>query len=136
MTFQGAKRQENDLQGQFMQLMLAQLKYQDPMEPLKEGEFFTQMAQFSVASGVETLNKNLEETLGILLYSLQSQRFTAAASLVGKRCGWETESGLFDGVIQGVSYKDGGVLLLCGEHRVPLEHVTFVGGMTGGDTDD
>ena len=47
-------------QDQFLELMLAQMKNQDPMEPMDNGEFLTQIAQFTMASGVSDLNTSFE----------------------------------------------------------------------------
>ena len=48
----------------FLQLLVTQLRYQDPLDPQDNGEFISQMAQFSaleqmtnVASGLESLSK-------------------------------------------------------------------------------
>ncbi len=47
-------------QEEFLELMTAQLKNQDPMEPMENGEFLGQMAQFSTVSGIEEMSKSLE----------------------------------------------------------------------------
>lgn len=47
-------------QDEFLKLMTAQLKNQDPMEPMDNGEFLGQMAQFSTVSGIEEMQKSLE----------------------------------------------------------------------------
>lgn len=47
-------------QDEFLELMTAQLKNQDPMKPMDNGEFLGQMAQFSTVSGIEGMQKALE----------------------------------------------------------------------------
>jgi len=47
-------------QNEFLELMLAQLKNQDPFQPLENGEFVAQMAQFSTVSGIEEMNASLK----------------------------------------------------------------------------
>lgn len=47
-------------QGEFLELMMAQLKHQDPMKPMDNGEFLGQMAQFSTVSGIEKMQKSME----------------------------------------------------------------------------
>ena len=45
-------------QEDFMKLLVAQLSYQDPLEPQENGEFIAQMAQFGTVSGVQELQKS------------------------------------------------------------------------------
>lgn len=47
-------------QKEFLELMMAQLKHQDPMEPMDNGEFLGQMAQFSTVTGIEAMQGSLE----------------------------------------------------------------------------
>ena len=43
-------------QDEFLELMMVQLKNQDPMEPMDNGEFLGQMAQFSTVSGLSLIH--------------------------------------------------------------------------------
>lgn len=63
---------------QFLQLLVSQLQYQNPLEPMAQEEFLGQLAQFSMLDGVEQLNVNFES-----LIKLQS--LSQGADLVGKR---------------------------------------------------
>ncbi len=47
-------------QDDFLELMMQQLKNQDPMEPMDNGEFLGQMAQFSTVSGIESMEASLK----------------------------------------------------------------------------
>lgn len=67
-------------QEQFLELMIAQLKNQDPMKPMQNGEFLGQMAQFGTVSGIQDLQKSFTE----LSTSLQSNQALMASSLVGR----------------------------------------------------
>ncbi len=72
---------KNDLgQDAFLQLMVAQLRNQDPMKPMENGEFLTQIAQFSQVTGLQDLQKSFDE----LSSSLVSNQALQAASLVGR----------------------------------------------------
>ena len=46
-------------QADFLALMTAQLKNQDPTKPVDNTEYVAQMAQFSTLSGVTETNRNL-----------------------------------------------------------------------------
>lgn len=47
-------------QGDFLELMMQQLKHQDPMKPMDNGEFLGQMAQFSTVSGIEAMAESMD----------------------------------------------------------------------------
>ena len=66
-------------QDDFLKLMTAQLQAQDPMKPLDNSQFVSQMAQFSTVSGIQ----NLQNSFASLASSLQSTNMLQASSLVG-----------------------------------------------------
>lgn len=66
-------------QDDFLKLMTAQLKNQDPMKPLENGEFFNQIAQFSQVAGLENLN----DQFGSLSSQMLSSQSLQASALVG-----------------------------------------------------
>ncbi len=67
-------------QDDFLTLMLAQIKSQDPMKPMENAEFITQMAQFSTVTGVQDLNTAFNDLAG----ALQVNQGLQAATLVGR----------------------------------------------------
>ncbi len=54
----------SDLQGSFLTLLVAQLKNQDPTNPMQNNELTTQLAQISTVSGIEKLNTTLGSVSG------------------------------------------------------------------------
>ena len=66
-------------QNEFLKLMLAQLKNQDPMKPMDPSEFLGQLAQFSTVTGIESMNGSLTG----LSDSLRSSQLLTGANLVG-----------------------------------------------------
>ncbi len=77
-----AETDENDELGQdeFLKLMIAQVKHQDPMKPMENGEFIAELAQFSTVSGIEQMQKALEDLAGAYGASQTLQ----ASQLVGR----------------------------------------------------
>ncbi len=67
-------------QDEFMKLMMAQLKNQDPMKPMDNGEFLGQMAQFSTVTGIGDMQASLET----LTETFSSNQTLQATSLVGQ----------------------------------------------------
>jgi len=66
-------------QNQFLQLLLAQLKNQDPMQPQDPSAFLSQLAQFSTVTGVQ----GMQESISQLTDSMRSSQALSGASLVG-----------------------------------------------------
>ena len=65
---------------EFLELLVAQLNNQNPLEPQDNGEFISQLAQFSSLEGIENLNSSM----GDILSSVHSSQALQAASLVGR----------------------------------------------------
>ncbi len=75
----------------FLTLLTQQLKYQDPLKPMENTEFVSQLAQFSqletmsnVGTSMETLKKSFETSLAIQSNSAQSVTNSTSVSLIGK----------------------------------------------------
>jgi flagellar basal-body rod modification protein FlgD len=77
---------END----FLQLLTVQLQNQDPLSPMSDTDFISQMATFSQLSAQDTLNTNFQD------YS-QGQSITSAQSYLGQTV---TVSGAAEGLAQ------------------------------------
>jgi flagellar basal-body rod modification protein FlgD len=75
-----APKQRSELgQEDFLKLMITQFKNQDPFEPMDNGDFLGQLAQFSTVKGISSLNDGFAG----LSASLESDQILQAASLVG-----------------------------------------------------
>jgi flagellar basal-body rod modification protein FlgD len=76
-------------QEEFLNLMVTQLKNQDPFKPLESGEFLGQLAQFGTVSGLVGLQTSFDG----LASSLVSNQALQAASLVGRTALAESDVG-------------------------------------------
>lgn len=71
----------NDMnQEDFLTLMTEQMKNQDPFQPADNGEFMSQMAQFSQVSAIESLSKSFEEFAA----NMASSQTLQATGLIGR----------------------------------------------------
>ena len=52
-------------QADYLQLLMQELTYQDPLNPIDNREFMTQMAQFSLLQEERTTNEHLTQLLGM-----------------------------------------------------------------------
>lgn len=87
-------------QDDFLNLLMTQLRYQDPMKPQNDTEFIAQLAQFSSLES----NKNMEGSIGDLstdmknfISTQQSSANASNTSLLGKEAKVEVKDIEFDG---------------------------------------
>ncbi len=107
-------------QDQFLQLMVAQLKSQDPLSPTDNGQFLAQLAQFSQLSGIEKLNTSFGDLLSL-------QEITQGSNLIGKTVSYKNSSGTANGVVLGSALDGSGKLSLqINKDLVPLNQVIGV----------
>lgn len=94
----------NDELGQeeFLELMTTQLKFQDPLKPMENGDFLAQMAQFGTVSGINELNTNFNT----LAASFESNQALQASTMVGRQVlvpaetGYLEEGGSLSGAVE------------------------------------
>ena len=72
---------DNELgKNEFMELLVAQMNNQNPLEPQDNTEFIAQLAQFSQVEGTENLNATVSDMAG----DLRSSQALQASSMVGQ----------------------------------------------------
>ena len=71
----------------FMTLMIAQMKHQDPTKPMDQMAFMRQLAEFSSLSGIQELNG----AFGELSTNLTGAQAVQASSLVGRSVAMDTQ---------------------------------------------
>lgn len=103
---------------QFMQLLVTQMQNQNPLDPMKDSDFISQLAQFSSLEGMQNLNTSFDQMLSL-------QQFTQGANLIGKQVQFKADdsSSLSSGVVDGVTVRDGAINLIVGGQQVPLTSV-------------
>ena len=105
-----------DNQG-FLQLLIAQLKNQDPSSPTDSATILTQTTQLAQM-------QSLEEQISTARESFALQMRAAAASLVGVSVGWQDADGAEQsGVVSAVSYAGTVPTLTVGDAEVTLDAV-------------
>jgi flagellar basal-body rod modification protein FlgD len=110
----------------FLQLLVAQMKYQDPLNPTDSGEFLAQSAQFTA---LEKMQAVADQTAQLVA----SQMAFGASSLVGRTVSWTTAEGVAQsGTVSGVQFGTQGPMLDVGGSMVPLGQVQSV--MGGSDS--
>ncbi|HEV7688126.1 MAG TPA: flagellar hook capping FlgD N-terminal domain-containing protein, partial [Acidimicrobiia bacterium] len=104
----------------FLKLLVAQLKYQNPMEPVDSSQFMAQTAQFTM---VEKLQAMAAQT-DALVAGEASQR---AAGLLGRQVSYLDHDGVAQtGVVTGTRFGTDGPVLVIGKTEIPLGDVREV----------
>ncbi len=103
---------------QFMQLLVAQIQNQDPLNPMSDADFAAQLAQFASLQGVDQLNTNFTSLL-------QLEGLTQGVNLVGRTVLYvPSGSGTpTQGTVQQVNTQNGQVQLTVGGNTVTLGQV-------------
>lgn len=115
----------------FFQLLAAQLRYQNPLEPLDNVQFMNQLTQFAVLQELVDLKAEIDkakEDLQKLQQAItQEEKLGRALSLVGLEVVVGGEGGATrTGLVTGVRLVNGEPYLLLGEEAVPLEEIVEV----------
>jgi flagellar basal-body rod modification protein FlgD len=104
----------------FLKLLVAQLKYQNPMEPVDSSQFMAQTAQFTM---VEKLQAMAAQT-DALVAGEASQR---AAGLLGRQVTYLDDKGAEQtGVVTGTKFGTDGPVLRLGKNEIALNDVREV----------
>lgn len=101
----------------FLQLLVAQMKYQDPLEPTSNTEYISQYAQFSQVESLQSMSSNMD--------------LQRASNLVGKEVYIETtnasgETETIQGRVDYVTYKSGKAYVYVNEKEYALDDVKTV----------
>lgn len=127
-----ARKPVKDLgKDQFLQILVTQLRNQDPMQPLQDKEFIAQMAQFSSLEQMMNMGKEM--------HSLR-QSAGMAAGLIGKEISWmeTTESGVINhkGTVEAIIWRDGVQYAKVDDAEIRVEDITSISEPTAGDGDE
>jgi flagellar basal-body rod modification protein FlgD len=69
----------------FLKLLVAQMRFQDPMNPLQGSEFAAQLAQFSSVEELQNINSKMDSQTEANLMLARSVNNTIATTLIGKQ---------------------------------------------------
>ena len=76
----GVKKKDQLGQTEFLELMIAQLKNQDPFKAMDPSQFLGQLAQFGTVSGIQ----DMQSAFGTFADSMRSSQVLEGATMVGR----------------------------------------------------
>jgi flagellar basal-body rod modification protein FlgD len=104
----------------FLKLLVAQLRYQNPLDPSSPDDFMAQTAQFTMVESLEELSQSSAA-------SNRTQMIATASSLVGKNASYVDSAGKSQtGLVSSARIVDSAIILKIGTVDVPLESVTSI----------
>lgn len=92
------------LRDEFLTLLVAQMRNQDPLQPVEQQDFLTQLAQFSSLEAIENLGGRFDSLL-------QVQELNYGSDLVGKTVFYESGDGQASGEVRAAFAENNSVLL-------------------------
>ena len=112
----------------FMQLLVTQLQNQDPLDPTKNEEFVSQLANFSSLEQLQGLNDNIVAMIALNQGNALLAQLTQSSALIGKTVSYAdpVTGAEQSGVVDSVKLTDGLATLTIGGADVPLASVTEI----------
>lgn len=112
-TTSTAKSSQDLGKDDFLNLLVTQLKYQDPMSPMEDKEFISQMAQFTSLEQMKNMNNSVQ--------------ITQATSFIGKQVTWADSAGAEQtGIVKSVKILNGEARVLVGDETLELKKIMTV----------
>lgn len=96
----------------FLQLLVAQMQYQDPLEPMDNTEYISQLATFSQLEAIQNMTDKVS--------------YSMANELVGKYVILNTPSGTVNGKVDYVMYENGDVYLAVNDGLYSIDDLDTV----------
>ena len=116
-----AKRNDELDKEAFLQLLVAQLRYQDPLSPTDPGQFMAQTAQLTSIEKLDLIAKQSAATVSALGLS-------AATGLIGRTVSWTGADGADrSGAVTRARSTADGVVVDVGTQQIPLDRITAIG---------
>lgn len=105
----------------FLKLLMAQLRNQNPLEPQNGAEFAAQLAQFSSLEGINKLNQNFSDMLML-------QGLSQGTNLIGKTVVYAKDAAgnTARGTVTAVRVEAGAVQIMIGNTAVGLNQIRSV----------
>ena len=112
----------------FMQLLVTQMRNQDPLEPTANEEFIAQLANFSSLEQLQQVNQGLFAMIALNQSNALLSQLTQSSALIGRSVTWAdpTTGAESTGTVESVKIADGVAILKIDGKDVPLASVTEV----------
>jgi flagellar basal-body rod modification protein FlgD len=110
----------------FLKLLVAQMQYQDPLEPQSNADFIAQLAQMSSLTEMQSMNSTMGTTKALDYVGKE-----VYASVLNSQTG-VTE--IYDGIVTGVTMKNGEAYVIMGKYAICVDDITAIAEVTQTET--
>jgi len=101
----------------FLKLLTAQLKYQDPLNPLKDTEFMGQLTAMTTLEQIINMNSTLED---LATYQIYSNALMIGSTIIGKTV--ITTDGT-EYTVKGIAIEEGKLKINVGESYINMSQI-------------
>jgi len=101
----------------FLKLLTAQLKYQDPLNPLKDTEFMGQLTAMTTLEQIIKMNSTLED---LATYQIYSNALMIGSTIIGKKV--ITTDGT-EYTVKGIAIEEGKLKINVGESYINMSQI-------------
>lgn len=128
----------------FLQLLVTQMRYQDPLDPQDNSEYLSQLAQFSALEQMTNVAEGLTEVSTLVSNINTSVLVGQLSNMIGQSIQWQTDttstdsSGnsttkttTYEGTVKGISISDGSPSIIAESngktYKVAISEITRIG---------
>ena len=112
---------------QFLQLLCAEMQYQDPLEPTSNTDYVAQLATFSQLEATLSQTEKIEDQTANIQDSTLAQQYSMANGLVGKDVILKMEDGSYvTGTVDYIMYEENDIMLAVGDKLYSISTVDTV----------
>jgi flagellar basal-body rod modification protein FlgD len=117
----------------FLKLMITQLQHQNPLEPMDNTEYISQMASFSSLEQMSNLNTSFEKMAALWSdYLIPQMQWQQAAQVLGKTVTYQNPSSeegapeFLTGLVDSVLARDGQIFFMINDTEISMDSVTQI----------
>ena len=118
----------SQIQMDYLNLLITQLRNQDPSSPMDNGQMASQLAQLSQLQQIENMNSTFSKVLA-------AEQSSQAAGMIGRQISFlpDGASEAVTAIVSGTQYVDGQLFLKAGKYFVVPDAVLSIQGDSGSD---
>ncbi len=111
----------------FLNLLVAEMRTQTPLDPVDNASFMQQMSSFSSMEEQRELNDNIMQLLDFQGLLARLQGLSESSSLLGKQVSFQHEGQELEGVVDSVFVNDTGeVMMRIGDREISPRAITSI----------
>lgn len=123
----GTELDKND----FLKLLIAQLRHQDPMSPMDDTQFMSQLVQFSSLEQMNNMAMAVEELKQSMIILNSQSLLTQGAAMIGKEVtgkitGKDGKTEDVSGIITSVKWAEGSLKVVVGDKALSMEEIVEI----------